>query len=119
MRTNGTSDSLKFSIKGQNAFQLFGSLGNDHSRKKATLRPDPAQNNSIISVKTTVIEDISPYGDFEEVLYWESGLDKDPDCLGQAEGAGRPREFLRRALLHGPYPGYDEPFRTRSIRFAA
>ncbi|ESK83854.1 hypothetical protein Moror_13492 [Moniliophthora roreri MCA 2997] len=68
-------DSLVFKIKGTSAFFIWGVVYNDHHWKTATLKPglDGAPS------KTTHYRDFSSTLDFRQILYWESGLDRDEE----------------------------------------
>ncbi|KAL0580033.1 hypothetical protein V5O48_001967 [Marasmius crinis-equi] len=72
MKTSLRTDSLTFKVTNASGFILWGSLYSDHYPKRATLTPDPATNTSS---KTTDINDICTMLDFQQALYWESGLD--------------------------------------------
>ncbi|KAL0570830.1 hypothetical protein V5O48_011126 [Marasmius crinis-equi] len=74
MKTNQKDDALCFEVNNASGFVLWGSMYNDHSPKRATIMPNPTTNTSS---KSTDIYNICVWLDFQQVLYWESGLDYD------------------------------------------
>ncbi|ESK80787.1 hypothetical protein Moror_8504 [Moniliophthora roreri MCA 2997] len=73
IHTGNERDTLSFTVEEASAFFLRGSLSFDHFLKQATITPGPNGE----PFKTTVFNDYSTVLDFEQVLYWESGLDRD------------------------------------------
>ncbi|KAJ8085524.1 hypothetical protein PM082_004342 [Marasmius tenuissimus] len=76
MVTKGSSDGLSFNVTSASAFILWGSLDRDHSIKRVTIFPDPRSGNST-RPKETFMFDIGRYLDYQQILYWESGLDRE------------------------------------------
>ncbi|EEB89527.1 hypothetical protein MPER_12366, partial [Moniliophthora perniciosa FA553] len=73
-RTSTASDpSLVFKVNNSSAFFIRGFVGTDGGPKLATLIPGFNGESS----KTTLFNDFSPLWDFDQVLYWEGGLDRD------------------------------------------
>ncbi|EEB96336.1 hypothetical protein MPER_04544, partial [Moniliophthora perniciosa FA553] len=69
-----TSDpSLGFTVTNCSAFFITGSVGLAHLSKTAILTPGLNGESS----KVTIFNDYSPLYDFHQILYWESGLDRD------------------------------------------
>ncbi|KAK1221982.1 hypothetical protein PQX77_015199, partial [Marasmius sp. AFHP31] len=78
MRTDGPNDRLTFTVNSTSAFILWGSLWQDHYPKRVTISPDPRPNDSG-APKSTDMYDVSQYFDYQQVLYWESGLDRNKE----------------------------------------
>ncbi|KAK1229273.1 hypothetical protein PQX77_007671 [Marasmius sp. AFHP31] len=76
MITAGRNDSLGFHVNSSNAFILWGSLYKDHATKRITISPDPRSNN-LTSTKETFMYDTGRYQDYQQILYWESGLNRE------------------------------------------
>ncbi|KAL0063619.1 hypothetical protein AAF712_009478 [Marasmius tenuissimus] len=58
------------------AFILWGAVNYDHSSKRAMITWDGGQ-------KDTRLNDISDYLDFQQIIYWEGGLDRDKNYTVQ------------------------------------
>ncbi|KAK1220474.1 hypothetical protein PQX77_016757 [Marasmius sp. AFHP31] len=76
MATEGYNDGLRFNVTSAGAFILWGSLYSDHPVKRITISPKPGSSDPT-SIKETFMHDTGPYGDFQQILYWESGLDRE------------------------------------------
>ncbi|EEB98208.1 hypothetical protein MPER_02328 [Moniliophthora perniciosa FA553] len=82
----GTSPILTFNVVNASAFFMRGFVGGSRHSKIATLTP--GLNGS--ASKMTVFDDFSPILDYDQILYWESGLDRDQsyteDIYGNTNG---------------------------------
>ncbi|KAK1216037.1 hypothetical protein PQX77_021339 [Marasmius sp. AFHP31] len=76
MVTIGRNDGLRFNVTSSNAFILWGSPNAGHPVKRATISPRPGSSD-LTSTKDTFIFDIGRYLDFQQILYWEGGLDRE------------------------------------------
>ncbi|KAK1216786.1 hypothetical protein PQX77_020582 [Marasmius sp. AFHP31] len=76
MATEGRNDSLRFNVTSAGTFILWGSLFEDHPVKRVTISPKPGSSDPM-SIKETFMHDTGPYGEFQQILYWESGLDRE------------------------------------------
>ncbi|KAJ8085592.1 hypothetical protein PM082_004410 [Marasmius tenuissimus] len=76
MITHGRNDGLRFNVKSASAFILWGSLDKNRPVKRVTISPSPGSSD-LTSRKTTFMWDVSPYQDYQQILYWESGLDRE------------------------------------------
>ncbi|KAJ8085593.1 hypothetical protein PM082_004411 [Marasmius tenuissimus] len=78
MLTDKPNDRLSFNVNSTSALILWGSFFQDHLPKRVTIFPDPRSNSSDV-LRSTDIYDISQYLDYQQVLYWESGLDRNKE----------------------------------------
>ncbi|KAK1229242.1 hypothetical protein PQX77_007706 [Marasmius sp. AFHP31] len=76
MVTYGSNDGLSFTVTSANAFILWGSPARDHPVKRITISPKPGSSD-LTSTKETFMFDVARYLDYQQVLYWESGLDRE------------------------------------------
>ncbi|KAL0058725.1 hypothetical protein AAF712_014585 [Marasmius tenuissimus] len=74
MATKGRNDSLRFNVTSAGTFILWGSIYKDHPVKRITISPRPGSSDPT-GIKETFMYDTGPYGEFQQILYWESGLD--------------------------------------------
>ncbi|KAJ8079746.1 hypothetical protein PM082_016568 [Marasmius tenuissimus] len=74
MRTDGLNDSLRFNVTSASTFILWGSLYKDHYIKRIKIVPRPGPSD-LTSTKEILMYDMGPYGDFQQILHWESGLE--------------------------------------------
>ncbi|KAG7086232.1 hypothetical protein E1B28_002203 [Marasmius oreades] len=116
MKTNLKADSLKFKVNNSSAFVLWGSMFNDHFPKRATLTPGPRGGPT----KTTDIYDICNTLDFQQVFYWESGLDYDTTYEVEISNIDSDRNsflaFNKLELLDGgPAPPQPSSFQSKYI----
>ncbi|KAL0580032.1 hypothetical protein V5O48_001966 [Marasmius crinis-equi] len=120
MKTSLKTDALRFQVKNASGFVLWGSMFSDHFPKRAKLTPDPATNTSS---KSTDIYDICSMLDFQQVLYWESGLDHDTTYTVEITNIDPDRNsflaFNKLELLDGgpapPKPSSSDGFQSRYI----
>lgn len=86
MVTDVPGESVTFVINQTSAFFLRGAVNHDHKAKFVTLTPlsNPSQAKSII------INDYSSLLDFSQILYWESGLDREENYSVQITQLGDP-----------------------------
>ncbi|KAL0068163.1 hypothetical protein AAF712_004823 [Marasmius tenuissimus] len=75
MATEGRNDSLRFNVTSAGAFILWGSLYEDHPVKRITISPKPGSSDPT-SIKETFMHDTGQLGEFQQILYWESGLER-------------------------------------------
>lgn len=73
MVTFTQDESVSFTLMQTNAFFLWGAVNFDHGPKTATITP----NNSSEEARTISLNDFSSLLDFKQIIYWESGLDRD------------------------------------------
>ncbi|TCD60920.1 hypothetical protein EIP91_009293 [Steccherinum ochraceum] len=73
MLTADPGDSVSFTLSNTSAFFLYGAVNSDHHPKTVSIVP--ASNANLI--RRTMINDYSSALDFKQILYWESGLDRD------------------------------------------
>jgi hypothetical protein len=76
MSTNKNGASVAFTISKTSAFFLWGTLNRDHGNKTVTL----TSANGTLS-KSIPINDYSSILDFNQIIYWESGLDREQTYL--------------------------------------
>ncbi|KAK1221446.1 hypothetical protein PQX77_015753, partial [Marasmius sp. AFHP31] len=76
MVTYGSNDGLSFTVTSANAFILWGSPAIDHPVKRITISPKPGSSD-LTSTKETFMFDVARYMDYQQILYWESGLDRE------------------------------------------
>ncbi|KAK1222560.1 hypothetical protein PQX77_014585 [Marasmius sp. AFHP31] len=76
MVTNRLNDGLRFNVTAASAFILWGSLYLTHPPKRATISPSPGSSD-LTGTKETIIYNTGAYVDYQQVLYWESGLDRE------------------------------------------
>ncbi|KAK7053008.1 hypothetical protein VNI00_004329 [Paramarasmius palmivorus] len=76
MYTNKNGASVAFTISKTSAFLLWGTLNRDHGNKSVTLT---SANGSLF--KSIPINDYSSILDFDQIIYWESGLDREQTYL--------------------------------------
>ncbi|KAL0576542.1 hypothetical protein V5O48_005434 [Marasmius crinis-equi] len=86
MVTSDAEDCLSFEVSNASAFILWGTVDSNHGSKQV-LFSGPG-----ITTKETVLEDNSSALDFWQILYWESGLDRDNtytvDVLNKGDRSG-------------------------------
>ncbi|KAL0575308.1 hypothetical protein V5O48_006659 [Marasmius crinis-equi] len=101
MVTSTTGDTLTFTVNRTSAFFLWGAVNWDHQPgKRATITSTGGQAQS----RDTSLDDESNYLDFEQIIYWESGLDPDQNYTVQIlnGGTGTPNfSFNRLELIDG------------------
>ena len=73
MATSTAGESVTFTLNQTTAFFLRGTLNYDHGHKSVTFTP----HSNAGQATTTTILDYSTTLDFEQILYWQSGLDRD------------------------------------------
>lgn len=73
MVTNTAGESVSFTLQNATAFFLYGADNLDHGSK--TVSVTPSSNPS--EARTALINDQSSALDFRQILYWESGLNRD------------------------------------------
>ncbi|ESK87235.1 hypothetical protein Moror_5823 [Moniliophthora roreri MCA 2997] len=73
---------LAFNVTNASAFFMRGFVGEGRLSKIATLTPGLDGSSS----KITVFDDFSPILDYDQVLYWESGLDRDQNYTVEIRG---------------------------------
>ncbi|KAK1234454.1 hypothetical protein PQX77_002339, partial [Marasmius sp. AFHP31] len=78
--TERRNDSLRFNVTSAGAFVLWGSLYVDHPVKRVTISPKSGSSDPT-SIKETSMHDTGPYGEFQQILYWESGLDRETSYI--------------------------------------
>ncbi|KAJ8085553.1 hypothetical protein PM082_004371 [Marasmius tenuissimus] len=102
MLTDGLNDSLRFNVTSASAFILWGSLYSDHYVKRIAISPRPGPNN-LTGTKETLMYDTGRYGDFQQILHWESGLDRETSYLVEVSAfKGQQRiAFNELQLLNG------------------
>ncbi|KAK1235879.1 hypothetical protein PQX77_000879 [Marasmius sp. AFHP31] len=76
MVTYGSNDGLSFNVTSVNAFILWGSPDRNHPVKRITISPKPGSSR-LTSTKETFMFDVARYLDYQQILYWESGLDRE------------------------------------------
>ncbi|KAJ8089605.1 hypothetical protein PM082_014861 [Marasmius tenuissimus] len=76
MMTCEFDNTLSFNFSQASAFILWGAVNYDHSSKRAMITWDGGQ-------KDTRLNDISDYLDFQQIIYWEGGLDRDKNYTVQ------------------------------------
>ena len=69
MGTNMVDATLTFTVHGASTFFLWGTVNYNHLSKKAIITGEDGHS------KETSLEDISEFVDFQQIIYWESGLD--------------------------------------------
>ncbi|KAF9262749.1 hypothetical protein L218DRAFT_839240, partial [Marasmius fiardii PR-910] len=70
----GVGASVTFTVNNASAFFIWGAVNYDHQTKEARIwSADDAAERS--QAKVTKLNDNSTYLDFEQIVYWESGLD--------------------------------------------
>ncbi|KAK1231230.1 hypothetical protein PQX77_005654 [Marasmius sp. AFHP31] len=70
MTTFEFDNTLTFTVSQTSAFFLWGTVNYDHSNKRATITWGEGR-------KDTLLNDLSDYLDFQQIIYWEGGLDRD------------------------------------------
>ena len=73
MKTATAGESVTFTFNQTTAFFLRGTLNYDHGHKSVTFTP----HSNAGQATTTTILDYSTTLDFDQILYWQSGLDRD------------------------------------------
>ncbi|TCD68536.1 hypothetical protein EIP91_010461 [Steccherinum ochraceum] len=73
MFTGDPTASVSFTLSNTTAFFLYGAVNSDHHPKSVSIVP--ASNLNLI--RRAIINDTSSALDFKQILYWESGLDRD------------------------------------------
>lgn len=73
MSTYTQGNSVSFTLVQTNAFFLWGTVNHDHGPKTATITP----SNSSGEARATPLNDFSSLLDLKQIIYWESGLDRD------------------------------------------
>ncbi|TCD60919.1 hypothetical protein EIP91_009292 [Steccherinum ochraceum] len=104
MVTASPGDSVSFTVTQTTAFFLYGAVNADHLPKTATITPssNPSQ------IRRTIINDFSSALDFKQILFWESGLDRDETYTVQIAQIGPGETSLSFSSLDlldgGPVP---------------
>ena len=73
MVTYTAGESVTFTVNQTTAFFFRGALNYDHGTKLVTLKPQSNPDQTT----TTTISDYSSTLDFDQILYWQSGLNRD------------------------------------------
>ncbi|KAL0574499.1 hypothetical protein V5O48_007474 [Marasmius crinis-equi] len=102
MVTSTMGDTLTFTVNRSSAFFLWGAVNSDHQPgKRATITPT---SDGQAQSKDTSLDDESNYLDFEQIIYWESGLDPDQNYTVQILNGGTQApnfSFNRLELIDG------------------
>ncbi|TCD60918.1 hypothetical protein EIP91_009291 [Steccherinum ochraceum] len=104
MLTASPGDSVSFTVTQTTAFFLYGAVNADHLPKTVSITPssNPSQ------IRRTIINDFSSALDFKQILYWESGLDRDETYTVQIAQIGPGETSLSFSSLDlldgGPVP---------------
>ncbi|TCD60917.1 hypothetical protein EIP91_009290 [Steccherinum ochraceum] len=105
MVTNTAGESVSFTLQNATAFFLYGADNLDHGSK--TVSVTPSSNPS--EARTALINDQSSALDFRQILYWESGLNRDDTyTIEITEVGGTAFSFSSLDILDGgpvPPPG--------------
>ncbi|KAF9262747.1 hypothetical protein L218DRAFT_380604 [Marasmius fiardii PR-910] len=72
MITNLEGDKVTFTISQASAFFLYGSMNYDHGIKQAAIY---SSKEGEANARRSIVDDGSNYLDFEQIIYWQSGLD--------------------------------------------
>ena len=79
MATTIAGEPVTFTLNQTTAFFLLGTLNADHGQKLVTFTP----NSNPGQTTATTILDYSSTLDFDQILYWQSGLDRDQNYTVQ------------------------------------
>ncbi|KAJ8090313.1 hypothetical protein PM082_018909 [Marasmius tenuissimus] len=82
MHTFEVDASVTFSVNRASAFFLWGVANYDHFPKRASITGHDGQ------LKETRLDDGSEYLDFDQIIYWQSGLDPDKNYTVQIVNGG-------------------------------
>ncbi|THH32963.1 hypothetical protein EUX98_g1184 [Antrodiella citrinella] len=84
MVTNTAGESVSFTLSNTTAFFLRGALNNDHGPKTVTITP----NSNPAQARNASFNDASSVLEFNQIVYWESGLDRDENYTVLVTDAG-------------------------------
>ncbi|KAL0063620.1 hypothetical protein AAF712_009479 [Marasmius tenuissimus] len=101
MVTYEFDNTLTFTVSQASAFFLWGTVNYDHSNKRASITWSEGQ-------KDTLLNDLSNYLDFQQIIYWEGGLDWDKtytvQIFNELDAHSRFNSFNLTADV--PWPGF-------------
>ncbi|KAL0575304.1 hypothetical protein V5O48_006655 [Marasmius crinis-equi] len=102
MVTSTMGDTVTFTVNQASAFFLWGSVNWDHQPgKRATITASGSEQAQSRDIN---LDDESNYLDFEQIIYWESGLDPDQNYIVQIFNGGTQTPnfgFNRLELIEG------------------
>ena len=101
MLTAVAGEAVTFTLSQTTAFFLRGALNNDHGPKSVKFAP--VENSG--QATTTTFLDYSTTLDFNQILYWQSGLDRDQSYTVQitqlADGGATSFSFSSLDIIDG------------------